>query len=352
MTVLASPGADEYDQHWMHAALALARVAATHNEVPVGAVVVCGNQIIGQGANTPIARHDPTAHAEIMALRDAARHLGNYRLDGCTLYVTLEPCLMCAGAMLHARLKRVVYGALDAKTGSAGSMLNVFAIDALNHQTQIVGGVLQSECAQVLQDFFGAKRQRQLLTRLQSGKALREDALRTPDSRFAALPDLPGPARYVRDLPALGGLRLHYLDSGPNDAQSAVVYLHGRTDWSYAWREAWTQVSALGHRGICPDLIGFGRSDKPKKAALYSLPWHAQCLAQLLARLGLKRVRLIVPPEMQVLAQELVSMSGECITEVVYKQPKILPPQALQAPFPDDGHRAVLRAFSATVGPS
>jgi tRNA(adenine34) deaminase len=124
------------DARWMRLALAEALAAATAGEVPVGAVVVKDGVVIGTGRNAPIGLHDPSAHAEIVALRAAARHLGNYRLEGCTLYVTLEPCAMCSGAMLHARLERVVFGAPDPKTGAAGSVLNLFGEPKLNHQTR------------------------------------------------------------------------------------------------------------------------------------------------------------------------------------------------------------------------
>lgn len=149
------------DRHWMGLALEQAREAASHGEVPVGAVVVKDGQLIATGRNAPIAIHDPTAHAEIMALREAARQLGNYRLDGCTLYVTLEPCAMCAGAMLHARLSRVVYGAPDPKTGAAGSVLNLFDKTAINHQTQVTAGVMPDACGHLLQTFFMKRRQAQ-----------------------------------------------------------------------------------------------------------------------------------------------------------------------------------------------
>ena len=142
------------DKHWMGLALDQARQAAAAGEVPVGAVVVKDGQLVATGRNAPIAGHDPTAHAEVMALREAARVLGNYRLDGCTLYVTLEPCAMCSGAMLHARLERVVFGAADPRTGVAGSVLNLFANTTLNHQTQVSGGVMADESAQLLRDFF------------------------------------------------------------------------------------------------------------------------------------------------------------------------------------------------------
>ena len=126
-------------------ALRLAQQAAEAGEVPVGAVVVYQGQIVGEGRNAPIASGDPTAHAEVQALRDAARRLGNYRLEGCTLYVTLEPCTMCSGAMLHARVGRLVYGAAEPKTGAAGSVLNVFGYPAINHQTEVLRGVLAEE---------------------------------------------------------------------------------------------------------------------------------------------------------------------------------------------------------------
>ena len=151
------------DTLFMQVALELARQAASADEVPVGAVVVKGGQIVGRGYNQPIGRHDPTAHAEVMALRDAAQHLGNYRLPGCTLYVTLEPCLMCCGAILHARMARLVFGASDPKTGAAGSVMNVFAETRLNHHTESSGGVMAQECGTLLSNFFVARRQRTVL---------------------------------------------------------------------------------------------------------------------------------------------------------------------------------------------
>ena len=144
----------------MRAALALAREAATLDEVPVGAVVVFDGEIVGRGFNQPIGRHDPTAHAEIMALRAAAARLSNYRLPGATLYVTLEPCAMCAGAMMHARIGRVVFGARDPKTGAAGSVVDLFGEARLNHHADIEGDVLAEECGALLSGFFAARRAR------------------------------------------------------------------------------------------------------------------------------------------------------------------------------------------------
>ncbi|MFH1872360.1 MAG: tRNA adenosine(34) deaminase TadA [Pseudomonadota bacterium] len=151
------------DEHFMGLALDLAREAGAAGEVPVGALVVLEGEVVGRGFNQPIGRHDPTAHAEIMALRDAATRLGNYRLPGCTLYVTLEPCAMCAGAIMHARMERVVFGARDPKTGAAGSVIDLFAESRLNHHTTIVGGVLGEACGSLLSGFFAARRGRTLV---------------------------------------------------------------------------------------------------------------------------------------------------------------------------------------------
>jgi len=147
------------DEQFMQEALKLAREAAVAGEVPVGAVVVKEGAIVGRGFNRPVTSHDPSAHAEIVAMRDAAARLGNYRLAGCALYVTLEPCAMCAGAVLHARIARVVYGAADSKTGACGSVVNLFAETRLNHHTMVAGGVLAEAAAGLLQEFFGTRRQ-------------------------------------------------------------------------------------------------------------------------------------------------------------------------------------------------
>ncbi len=152
------------DRVLMRQALDQAHNAWALGEVPVGAVLVKDGQVIATGFNQPIGTHDPTAHAEIMALRAGAELLGNYRLPGCELFVTLEPCAMCAGAMLHARLARVVFGASDPKTGSCGSIVNLFAQEKLNHHTQLTGGVMAEECARSLKDFFAERRLAQART--------------------------------------------------------------------------------------------------------------------------------------------------------------------------------------------
>lgn len=142
----------------MQAALELAKEAAGLGEVPVGAVVVKDGEIIGRGRNAPISQHDPSAHAEIQAMRDAAARLGNYRLVGCSLYVTLEPCAMCAGAIQHARIANLVYGASDPKTGACGSVIDLMAEARLNHHTEVTGGVLAQECGSLLSAFFASHR--------------------------------------------------------------------------------------------------------------------------------------------------------------------------------------------------
>ena len=151
----------DFDASMMREALSLAGEAAARGEVPVGAVVVSDGTVIGRGFNCPISVTDPTAHAEVRALREAAAALGNYRLAGCTLYVTLEPCTMCAGAIMHARIARVVYGAADPKTGACGSVVDLFAERRLNHHAEVTAGVLAGECGDMLSAFFAARRNRQ-----------------------------------------------------------------------------------------------------------------------------------------------------------------------------------------------
>ncbi len=372
------------DSDFMQLALAQAREAMAAGEVPVGALVVKDGEVIATGRNAPIDGNDPTAHAEIVALRAAAQALGNYRLDGCELFVTLEPCAMCSGAMLHARLKRLVFGAADPKTGAAGSVLDLFALDRINHQTQVQGGVLADESAALLKDFFRRKRNEARM----NGQPLREDALRTPQSRFAALPGYPWDPRYVNDLPALAGLRMHYLDEGPEDAPLTYLCLHGNPAWSYLYRKMIPVFTTAGHRVVAPDLIGFGKSDKPKREAAHSFSWHRQVLLEFIDRLDLDRIVLVVQDWGGLLGltlplatpqryRGLLVMNTALGTGDVPLSPGFLAwremcaknpefdvarlfargdPQmsaeecaAYSAPFPDKGHRAALRAFPPMV---
>ena len=380
------------DERFMGLALAQAHEAAAQGEVPVGAVIVRQGQVIATGRNAPVDGHDPTAHAEIVALRTAALALGNYRLDECELFVTLEPCAMCSGAMLHARLKRVVFGAADPKTGAAGSVINLFKLPQLNHQTALRGGVLAEQGSALLQDFFRLRRTNQkAVSRLLH--PLRDDALRTPDSAFETLPGYPWPPHYISDLPALAGLRLHYLDQpGPmqegSGPRSTFLCLHGNPAWSYLYRRMIPALLKAGHRVVAPDLVGFGKSDKPKKDSFHSFAMHRQILLELVERLDLKDIVLVVQDWGGLLGLTLPMAAPEryrgllvmnttlacgdaplpagflawremCDKNPEFDVARLLArgnPQmsaeecaAYNAPFPDKGHRAALRAFPALV---
>lgn len=279
-------------ENFMREALQQAREAALAGEVPVGAVVVHQGRVIGRGRNSPLAQQDPTAHAEVLALREAARALGNYRLEGCTLYVTLEPCTMCSGAMLHARVDGVVYGAAEPKTGAAGSVLNVFGYAQINHQTQVVRGVLAEECAALMADFF---KQRRAQNKAQQPHPLKDVALRKPDSAFdaAQLADWPWQPQWRSDLPALDGLRLAVVDEGPADAPLTWLCLHGCPAWGYVFRHVLPVLVAQGHRVVVPDLVGFGRSDQPKKDKAITAETYVQQLVQLLSAMDLRNMVLL-----------------------------------------------------------
>jgi len=380
------------DAHFMQLALAQAAQAGAAGEVPVGAVLVHQGQVIATGRNAPIDGDDPTAHAEMGALRGAAQALGNYRLDDCELFVTLEPCAMCCGAILHARLKRVVFGAPDPKTGAAGSVINLFANPQLNHQTQVQGGVLADECGAMLQDFFKQRRtQQRKETRM--NHPLRDDALRTPDAAFDGLPGYPWAPNYISDLPALGGLRMHYLDEGDQGDEGGsggltFLCLHGNPAWSYLYRKMMPIFLAAGHRVVVPDLIGFGKSDKPKKDAFHSFTRHRQILLELVEQLDIKNVVLVVQDWGGLLGLTLpmaaphrykgllvmntalgtgdvplspgfLAWREMCAKNLEFDVARLLArgnPQmsaeecaAYTAPFPDSGHRAALRAFPAMV---
>lgn len=371
----------------MQLALAQAHEAAAAGEVPVGAVVVRDGQVIATGHNHPIAAHDPTAHAEINALRAAAQALGNYRLDGCELFVTLEPCAMCAGAMLHARIQRVVFGAADPKTGAAGSVIDLFGQAQLNHQTAVQGGVLASECGTLLQEFFQRKRQA-MRDVAAITHPLRDDALRTPDGSFTDLPGYPWAPHYLSDLPALAGLRLHYLDEGAHDAPLTWLCLHGNPSWSYLYRKMIPVFTRAGHRVVAPDLIGFGKSDKPKKEGAHTFSWHRQVLLEFVERLDLRSVVLVVQdwggllgltlplaaPQRYsgLLVMNTALGTGDaplgpgflawremCAKNPEFDVARLMArgnPQlsaaecaAYNTPFPDRGHRAALRAFPPMV---
>jgi tRNA(adenine34) deaminase len=374
------------DQHFMQFALSQAQAALAAGEVPVGAVLVRDGKVLAQAHNAPLSMHDPSAHAEVLVMREAARLLGNYRLDDCTLYVTLEPCTMCAGAMLNARLRHVVWGAAEPKTGAAGSVLNVFSLPQLNHQTRIEGGVLSEECAQPLQTFFKNQRAQQKARALAT--RLRDDAVRTPEHAFDGLPDYPWQANYISELPALNGLRMHYVDEGPADAEVIWLCLHGNPAWSYLYRHMIPVFLAAGHRVVAPDMPGFGKSDKPKKDSAHSFAWHRQVLLEFIEALDLRHIHLVVQDWGGILGLTLpmahewrydallvmntllaegtrplspgfLAWRQMCADKPLFDiaklfargNPHMTPDEcnAYNAPFPDAGHRAALRAFPAMV---
>jgi len=246
------------DARFMREALLQAQIGAQQGEVPVGAVVVRHGEIIARAHNAPVAQHDPTAHAEVQALRRAAQVLGNYRLEDCTLYVTLEPCAMCSGAILNARLPRVVFGAAEPRTGAAGSVLNVFA-SAIHTHTQVTSGVLAEEAATLMQRFFSQRRSEQQTLRC----PLKDDALRVDDEALVTAYSF-----YAQDWPELHGWRLHWLDNRASHATESAVtlYLHGPQQWS----RAYDAVLSADAPAMALDWLGFGLSDKPKKESAYS----------------------------------------------------------------------------------
>lgn len=367
------------DEQAMRLALAQAELAEAAGEVPVGAVVLHRGCVVGAGRNAPIGSHDPTAHAEVQALREAARTLGNYRLEGCELFVTLEPCAMCAGAMLHARLARVVFGARDPKTGVAGSVVDLFAQPRLNHQTRIEGGLLAEEGAAMLRRFFQHQRRR-----APSRLPLREDALRTPSARFADIAQGPWQGETSAALPSLQGLALHWIDETPAAGQRAPTLLcvHGRHGWSHQFHGLLPAWLAAGHRVLAIDLVGFGRSDKPKKESAHDADWHRQVLHEFVAQLDLRDAVLVLQGVGGLLALDLVrrapqrwrglvafdaalrhalvlqadaaavwpagwqACDEEQVLRVLRADDGVAAGTAVDAPFPDAGHRAGPRAFA------
>lgn len=374
------------DEQAMALALQQAREAAQHGEVPVGAVVLHQGRVVGTGRNSPIATNDPTAHAEIVALRAAAAALGNYRLDECALFVTLEPCAMCSGAMLHARLARVVFGAAEPRTGAAGSVLDLFATPGLNHHTCVERGLLAAECSALLRDFFQQRRSAQA----RAHQPLREDALRTPAQRFVQClvqeADAP-PSRWTCDLPSLQGLCLRYVDEGTaqsdeaEDAAPTLLCIHGRHGWSQQFHAMLPVWRGAGLRVVAVDLVGFGQSDKPKREAAHSAAWHRSVLRELVEFLDLQRIVLVLQGTGGLLALDLpqqdaaryrglVALDHRLGTAVVQRagatawpagwqaatapqavqllrdDAPLSPADAWQAPFPDAGHRAGPRAFA------
>ncbi len=332
------------DSTFMRIALAQALKAQASGEIPVGALVVKDGEVIGVGYNAPISSNDPSAHAEIAAMRSAALALGNYRLDGCELFVTLEPCAMCAGAILNARLDRVVYGAKEPKTGAAGSVVDLFANSHLNHRTRITAGVLAQECSELLRSFFLKRRHEKALR----AQPLSEDALRTPASAFGSMKDYPFLSRYVNTGLAMSGWRMHYLDEGPADSSAVLLCLHSVGGWSYEFRHLISALATKGVRVIAPDMIGFGMSDKPKKKSAHSVPFHLENLKRLLMHLELPALVILGQGSGMLLAKLLARDMPHLVLQLydlqTNEESAVETSEALLMPFPDRGYQAGLRA--------
>jgi tRNA(adenine34) deaminase len=333
------------DAAGMKAALDLASRAYACGEVPVGAVVVRNGQVVGRGFNQPIGSHDASAHAEIQAIRDAGKTLGNYRLNDCTLYVTLEPCAMCAGAIMNARFARLVYGASEPKTGAAGSVIDLFSNPNLNHHTTVEAGMLSSACSDLLARFFADRR----AVNQQQAIPLREDALRTPAAAFEPLKDFDYPRHCLDEPDLLQGLRLEYIDVGPREAAKTWLLIHPAHGWSASWRHWVEPLLALGYRVVIPDLIGFGRSDKPKKETVHTPEFQSAVLRGLVSAIDADSLRVVFCNDtmglhMAQTAPALKPSAGAWLIAAPsdHRSPEALSVDAL--PYVDQGHAAALRA--------
>lgn len=384
------------DLPWMTLALEQAQVAARAGEVPVGAVVVRGGQLIAAAHNQPIALHDPSAHAEVLALRAAGQRLGNYRLAGCTLYTTLEPCVMCAGAIAQARLAALVWGAADPAAGALGSRLNLAGLIRAPQRS----GVLAPDALALMQRFFQERRR----AARNSVEFLRDDALRTPAARWHSCPDAPLRRQFCSSLPSAQRLRLSWLDNAvplgrapvgagaahagcaqagtalgaQADARPGLVpcsvaasdlaraasastarqpdlhlYLHGPAHWSWVWRAALLEHAARAEPALALDWLGFGHSDKPKRAHWHSAAWHARVLFEWLDQLPAQPTHWVCAPELAPWLSTLAALRPQRVQLVVQRPPALVPAIA-GAPYPDRGHAVAAQAWAhwGELGPT
>jgi len=351
----------------MQLALSQAAEAEQAGEVPVGAVVVKNGVVVGVGRNQTLETGDPTAHAEVLALRAAAKKIGNHRLDGLELFVTLEPCPMCSGAIFHSRLSRLVYGATDPKTGSAGSVTNLFEIPQLNHHTVVVSGTLADQCAQQLQSFFQKLRS----TKSKNKFPLREDALRSNEADFSVFHDFLKNGCFWM---SSEGWRVHYIDASDVNASKTMLFLHDFPFWSYQSVKILDKLKSFGYRVIAPDLIGCGLSDKPKRSDWHCAPNHAKVVGELINYLEVNSLEVVTLGRSGYLLDFLAAMQNFSIVRVLkidlqsnvirnfseLKANKLIwkknllpylksfdqfPLQAALTPFPDTGYSAVLEGM-------
>lgn len=390
------------DLYGMRLALEQATLAANMQEVPVGAVIIAadGKTVLGKAHNRTISNHDPSAHAEILALRQAAHSIQNYRLQGCTVYITLEPCTMCAAAMLHARVARVVYAVLDTKTGAAGSVLNLFTQAQLNHHTTITqlnrdetsteGQQIQQACAEQLQQFFNQRRREHRQQRQHAAHAtLRDDALRTNTQIFASIPTIAALQKHSawhlapdttleKNKPFW---RMHYWDTEKKTNKPTVILLHGYASYGLLWADTTHKLQQLDVRVLVPDMLGFGQSDKPKKPSKHTLAWHTHILQTWLQAVDITHTNTIIVVAcdstchlLPNIMRQLPQRSPQTHCAIALLPPQIQDPQknhwrkhcqhkkkfdinalwaldpteyqsqAWSAPFIDAGHRAALRS--------
>lgn len=302
----------------MQLALQQACIAETTGEIPVGAVVLLDGEVVGVGHNQTISSNDPTAHAEVVALRAAANKLGNYRLDKCTVYVTLEPCAMCMGAMLHSRVAQVYFGAYDPKTGACGSVLNLPGEPRINHHCKVTGGILDSVCSRHLSDYFVRLRAK----KHQRHVPMREDALRLPLGTLTNY--MAGVESHtIDDIKAANGLRVQVWHSPlpPSTPKNLVLCLHGSTSWSCIFRNF--LVSDLPDTTVvwALDCLGHGGSDKTKKGYEFNLENQLNVLDEFLTLLPESTVHVVGQDTGSELAVHLASSNPNRIASLTLLNP-------------------------------
>ena len=321
------------DETHMRVALQQAQVASQRGEVPVGAALYKGETLIAQAHNSPIALCDPSAHAEILVLKEAAKVLGNYRLEDCTLYVTWEPCAMCAGAIFNARVREVVYATPDAKSGAAGSVIDLFANPRLNHHAQIRGGVLKQQSVSLLQDFFKEQRRLQRQEGEQLSLFLREDAIRKP---MDSMPGCHAPSCRSSHLvlTSTPGMRLHYLHTHSKSevALKTYVCLHGVNTCSSVFGPLFQNLCESGARVLAPDMMGYGGSDRFKKSQSYDFALAMRALLEWMDAKDLQEVTLITHDASLVWALVLKALRPQQVVSVIALNPCLKDEPGLVAP--------------------
>jgi tRNA(adenine34) deaminase len=302
----------------MALAIAQAHIAQECGEVPVGAVVVKNGKVIGAGHNRTLVDCDPTAHAEIVAIRAASKSIGNHRLCDCSLYVTLEPCAMCMGCILHSRLEHVYFGAYDPKAGACGSVLNLPELRKINHHCQVHGGVSQDVCSHQLKSFF----QRRRLEHRLDFQPLREDALRLPDVHLDKWMTGCKP-QYWTNLRSADGLRVRGWAS-PNvdsNARTLVLCLHGLSSWSYLYRDLLLANLPAALAVWAIDLPGHGGSDKTKQGQEFEASFQLAVLNEIVASCGFDSVYVLAHGTGCTLAVELARMNSGVVRSLILCNP-------------------------------